>query len=1002
MAQLLQRVEAVLEELKKRLIRSKKTVGDLRKRDADYKQGDEPPLLDESFLPFSEHDFWGEAPDSHAWFYADFTADPAGEGCCNELKITTNDSHEDASQGPQFLIYLNDECVKGGDNNHCCWPLSERRNRVFIYAYTGMAGGKKRTLTISLIEKRRYVEKLIYDLEVPFEILRLSDENSFEFARLSETVASAVGMIDLRPNSPDFPDSVVRASDFLSTRLYTGHPAETAPKVVCTGHTHIDIAWLWTVRQTREKVQRSFANALALLDEYPRFSFMSSQPLLYQFVKEESPLLYQQIRQRVEEGRWEPEGGMWLEADCNLLSGESLVRQILYGKRFFREEFGKESRILWLPDTFGFPAGLPQILKKSGIDFFVTSKINWNETNDFPFDLFSWQGMDGSRVDSYLLTAQDYSGSFQRYTTYIGLGNPSFVKGTWSRFRQKELSDCALLAYGYGDGGGGPTREFCEKLERLSFGLPGCPATEFRPLSEFFRRMKESCRNKILPVWTGELYLEFHRGTYTSMGKNKRFNRKGEYLLRDIELFCSLDAAANGVLYPAAELEKLRKILMLNQFHDILPGSSIAEVYEQSDRDYEELFDRANVLYENVLDRLAAGRKMAFNPCPISFSGDIRGEDGFVFVENIPGSGLKSVLPSSECHVVVSPHHIENRFFKITFDRSYQMTSVYDKLRQRELVPEGKVCNQLVAFEDHPGHFDAWELKEYYREKGYPVDNVSAVTFLEEGNRRGINVRRRFLDSVIEQSIWLYEHNDYIDIENRIDWRTEHIVLKALFPLDICCEKAICDTQFGNVERRICKNTSWDRAEFEVCAHKFVDYSESDYGVAIINDCKYGYGLDYKEISLTLLKCATDPNANADKAEHIFKYAIYPHSGNYAQSGVLQASIFYNDPVFFREGKELPDGRALWLVRTDRENVVIEAVKKAEDSEHLVIRLAEEKCQRTAVELTFFKELESVCECDLMENNLSPLPFEGNSLQLVFRPFEIRSVMVKFKNSMKR
>lgn len=1001
MQKILQRAKTILAELKNRKIVKKEAVENILYKKTGYKTGSQTPANLSEFEAFPKDGFWGGECDSHAWFYFKITAGQNKSGKAEQkniytaLEITTNCSLESSATSPQFLLYINGKEILGGDNNHFVFPLAEGDYDIFVYGYTGMKIDKKLTFTPHIITVDGDVEQLIYDLEVPVELLEITQKDSLEFSEILSYVNSAINILDLRKTSLHFNLSVIDAKNYLKKAFYEGYCKKTAPTVTCVGHTHIDVAWLWSVEQSKEKAQRSFANMLALMDEYPEFTFISSQPILYKFVKEEAPTLYAKIKEFEKEGRWEVEGGTWLENDCNLISGESFVRQLLYGKKFFKQEFDKDSKILWLPDTFGFPASIPQILIKSGITDFATSKINWNDQNDFPYEVFSWQGIDGSSIDGFIITAQDYTNDFSRYTTYNGEGTPSQVKGTWNRFRQKDLTDNVLLAYGYGDGGGGATREYCEKLKRMEKGIPSCPTVKFGTFTEYFNNLKQRSTYNKKQTWMGELYLEFHRGTYTSMARNKRYNRKAEYLLGNVELFCVMNSLLNGYKYPEEKLLECRELLMLNQFHDILPGSSIREVYEQSDNDYETLFNIANGILDEITIELSQS-VTAFNPTSFNFSGDVLTDNEYVYVENVPSLGFRSVLPEVRNSIKTNDYLLENDFLRVAFNTNGTVFSIFDKNQSREILSAGGKGCRIVAYDDYPFNFDAWEIKDYYKEKSYEITEPISSEIVVEGNRTGKKTVYKYLNSIIKQTVWLYQNNRYLDFENEIDWSEEHTILKAEIPLDINCSKATCDIQFGTVERSLAKNTSWDKARFEVCAHKFVDYSEADYGVAVMNDCKYGYSLEYKNMSLTLLKCATSPNENADKGKHYFKYAIYPHIGDYAQSDVGKVSLQYNNPIFIVSKntlvKEIKDAS---LVKTDSDNIVIEAVKCSEDGAGFIVRAVEEKCKRTIATFEFMQEIVSAMECDLMENVIDVFKFNGNKLIVDFKPYEIKTIKIK-------
>ena len=792
-----------------------------------------------------------------------------------------------------------------------------------------------------------------------------------------------------------------KAIDYLEKEVYQKGSSEIT--TVCIGHTHIDVAWLWTLTQTREKVQRSFATAVSLVKRYPEYKFMSSQAVLYQYLKEECPPLYEQIKQLVKEKRWEAEGAMWVEADCNLSSGESLIRQILYGKRFFREEFGVENDILWLPDAFGYSAAMPQILKKCGITKFVTSKISWNETNQMPYDTFLWQGIDGTKILSYFLTAQDKQRGADpvRYTTYVGNITPAQVAGTWDRYQNKDLNNETLLTFGYGDGGGGPTDEMLEVARRLKHGVPGCPAVRIDFAGNFLNRLEEKTANyRKLPVWVGELYLELHRGTYTTMGKNKRNNRKSEYLYQQVE-FWSLFASRLGLLYPEKELRSGWELILLNQFHDILPGSSIGEVYKESDRQYTQIFEKGSRLLEAAQRSIAQkiqtdGGLLVFNPHSFPYSGPVECGGAYYLVDNIPPKGYQVVpIAPVESKVSVTENCMENPFLRVELENG-NITRIFDKRRSRELLKAGQRANILQACEDIPRDWDAWEICDYYDEKIWELTDTDQVEILHEGTRAGLRITKTFLSSTIIQRIYLYDCSSRIDFETTVDWQQQHILLKALFPMDIHAEKATYDIQFGTVERPTHKNTSWDAARFEVCAHKFADISEDDYGVSLMNDCKYGYDITDGNMRLTLLKSPTYPNPTADRGRHEFTYSLYPHEGNYTEGGTFSSAFALNIPpqamVLPAQSGPLED--CFSFVSCDKDNIIIETIKKAEDSDAMILRLYDAYNRRCQVTLTFGFDPRQVFLTDMLEHCVQPLPVHGRSVTLPVGPFEIITLAV--------
>ncbi|MBO5790650.1 MAG: alpha-mannosidase, partial [Clostridia bacterium] len=615
-------------------------------------------------------------------------------------------------------------------------------------------------------------------------------------------------------------------------------------EIALIGHTHIDVAWLWTLAQTKEKAQRSFSTALRLMEKYPAYVFQSSQPQLYAYVKENDPALYEKIKQRVKEGRWEVEGAMWLESDTNLVSGESLVRQILFGKRFIKEEFGIDSKMLWLPDVFGYTAALPQILKKVGVDYFFTIKTTWNETNAMPHDNMIWQGLDGSSVFAIL------------GDSYVKELNPETVKNTWKTHKDKKYTNICLSTFGYGDGGGGPTPEMLERYDRLKHGLPGYPKLRIQKSLETVKQTEsqflESTKKRgFTPKWVGEMYLEMHRGTYTSMAKNKKNNRQSEFLYTTLEKAAVTNMLLNEkATYPKELLRCNWETILKNQFHDIIPGSSIKEVYEDSDAEYEKLLSEGNAAYTKTLSGIAENVKteggiFVYNPTPFVYDGQVETENGTVFVSGIPAGGYAVVEgKAGQNAVCVTAKTIENEYLRIEFSDKYHLVSLYDKKQDRELIEAGKEGNVLAVYEDYPRAYDAWEITEYYRQKRWVADNVSSVEIINEGTRGGVRIKRAYGNSEILQTVLLREGSARLDFETEIEWHEDHVLLKAEFPFAIFAPRATYEIQYGHIERPNHRNTSWDQAKFEVPAHKWADLSESDYGVSLLNDCKYGYSAE--------------------------------------------------------------------------------------------------------------------------------------------------------------
>ncbi len=1001
-------------------------------------------IPDEEWEDYRTGNLWG-GRDFHVWFKTRIQIPDQFAGQPTALVMRTGYEGEWDALNPQFLAYVNGEVVQGLDVNHRELLLTEKAKagdvyEVYLWGYTGMHDRQSNLFT-HLVTIDRELEALYYNIKVPLEITRLMEKEDKNRIDILNYLEKAVNLLDLRrPYSESFHASVKEVNAFLDQEFYgqyCGHEDMTATAV---GHTHIDVAWLWTVAQTREKTARSFSTVLELMRQYPEYLFMSSQPQLYKFLKEDHPDLYEKVKERIAEGRWEAQGGMWVEADCNVTSGESLVRQILYGSRFFEKEFGIRQKILWLPDVFGYSAALPQILKKSGIDYFMTTKISWNQYNKLPYDTFMWRGMDGTEILTHFISTTDVD-SVKRgrhFTTYNGNLVPSQVMGAWLRYQQKDINNDVLISYGYGDGGGGPTREMLENGRRMSKGIPGCPKVQQGTSKDFFERLeKKVAENRKLPKWVGELYLEYHRGTYTSIASVKKNNRKSELLYQDVEAFSTL-AMLQGHSYPQDELAKGWETILINQFHDILPGSSIKEVYEDTKAEYEEVLKSGNKMLNSALKGIAASiplkekSAVVFNslsfdrsdvveiPCPEGLQG-VRIVDGqgntvpsqiveekgekkiLFFATDVPAKGYKTftILPgegTEEEGPVVELPRLENQFFSLELNKDGTIASFYDKVNGRSVLQEGARGNILQAFEDKPMAHDAWDIDVYYQEKMWEVDDVQKVEVLEKGPVRAkVRITKKFLESDIIQDVVIYRDIPRVDFVNYIDWKERQVLLKAAFPVDVNTNTATYEIQYGNVQRPTHWNTSWDLARFEVVGHKWADLSEEGYGVSLLNDCKYGYDIKDSVMRLSLLKSAIYPNVDADREKHEFTYSIYPHQGDWRVGGTVPMAYQLNVPLrgVVADAQEGSLPQELSMARLDQENVIMEVVKKAEDSQDIIVRVYECFNKRCDVAFTFFRDMKQVWECDMLENNLEEIKTDGKEFRFFIKPYEIKTFKIR-------
>ncbi|MFW5985632.1 MAG: alpha-mannosidase, partial [Halanaerobiaceae bacterium] len=990
------------------------------------------------------------SPDQHYWFQAEYRVPEEFSG--QPLALIFG---EDVVESE---LYINNKLVQGVDRNHRHIIFTQKAEKgaeflFHLHSYTGAQVNKSHTgfqvdkamLEAGIAVYNKEIKDLYYDLDVPLKTAELLDKEDKRRIDIAGYLNQAINILDLRqPFSPEFYNSITEAREFLQEEFYNKFCGDSDVTAHCIGHTHIDVAWLWILSQTREKVKRSFSTVLNLMEQYPEYMFMSSQPQLYKFLKEDKPQLYEKVKQRIKEGHWEAEGGMWLEADCNLSSGESLVRQLLFGTRFFQEEFDVKSKLLWLPDVFGYSAALPQILDQFDIDYFMTTKISWNEYNQMPYDTFNWEGIDGTEVLTHFITTSDYDSGDDFTTTYNGSINPSQIKGAWERYQQKDLNDDVLVAFGHGDGGGGPTKSMLENARRLKEGIPGCPEVKIGSSLDFFENLEQEVKdNRYLPKWVGELYLEYHRGTYTTMARNKRYNRKCEFLYQDTELFNVLkQELTDSGDYPQQEINQGWETILLNQFHDIIPGTSIKPVYEESKEQYEEIKEKGKQLLGSALDNLTTqisaskDSVVVFNQLGFSrddlvelelpadykdvqivspegkpVSQQWSGENKLIFqAENVPALGYKTFRlknkednsqntdnpvnenqeeTKNEDKIEISTEKISNKFFEISLDSKGHIDSIYDKKNDREVLKDGDRANVLLAFEDKPLNWDAWDINLFYQEKSWEIEQLEDIEVVEKGNLKStLKLTRTFLDSTIEQYIQVYRDLPRIDIKNIIDWQEKQILLKAAFPVDVHSNKANYEIQYGNVERPTHWNTSWDKARFEVVGHKWADLSEDNYGVSLMNDCKYGYDIKDNIMRLTLIKSPVMPNEDADRERHEFTYSLYPHEGDWKKADTVNQAYQLNCPLYARVKEDdrgnLPE--ELSLAEVDQENVIIETVKQAEDDQSIIIRLYECYNRRTSVQLKLFAEPVKVQECDLKEEDIGVVEVQENEFNFEIKP----------------
>ncbi|MDT0445217.1 alpha-mannosidase [Streptomyces johnsoniae] len=822
---------------------------------------------------------------------------------------------------------------------------------------------------------QRDVWELCQDLDVLSGLVAELPAESTRRWQVLHAVERALDAVDLQ----DIPGTAPAAREALAAVLAAPAPAD-AHRISAVGHAHIDTAWLWPLRETVRKAARTVANVTALMDDHPAFRFVMSQAQQLAWLKEQRPEVYRRAREKAAAGQFLPAGSLWVEPDTNLTGGESLARQFVHGKRFYLEEFGVETEEMWLPDTFGYNAALPQLMKLAGVRWFMTQKISWNRTNTFPHHTFWWEGIDGTRVFSH----------FPPVDTYNAELSGQEIAHSERNFKEKGPAGRSLVPFGWGDGGGGPTREMLGRAERLA-DLAGSPRVTVEGPADFFEAAHREYGARA-PVWSGELYLELHRGTLTTQLATKQGNRRAEHLLREAELWSATAALRVGAPYPYEDLDRLWKTVLTHQFHDILPGSSIAWVHREAEATYAAVAAELNGLVERALAALAGpaadeGAQVAFNAAPHARGGvpalggavaDPAAADGGVAAER--GADGELVL--------------DNGLLRVTVDGRGLVTSLRDLATGREALPPGSPANLLQLHQDFPNQWDAWDIDDFYRNTVRDLTEADEVAPAADG----IRVVRTFGDSRVEQLLTLRRGTRRLDVDTVIDWQEREKLLKAAFPLDLRAEHSRGEIPFGHQVRPTHANTSWDAAKFEFCAHRWLHVEEPGFGVALVNDSSYGHevtrdvradGGTTTTLRLSLLRAPRFPDPDADRGRHRLAYALVVGA---SLADAVREGYRFNLPE-----RRVPGTSAVPPVAvTDHEAVVIEAVKLADDrSGDLVVRLYEALGGRATATLRVDAPGAVAVPVDLLERPLpgtAPLP--GPEVPLHLRPFEILTLRI--------
>ncbi|MBN1418136.1 MAG: alpha-mannosidase [Planctomycetes bacterium] len=932
-----------------------------------------------------------------------------------------------AAIAPEGLVWIDGDFAGAIDREHAevglpaAPPSAERVLRIEAYAAHGYPGLHISTPLAPyrppvfggarILARDDLAWHLYFDARTLVSLAAASPADSRRREKAILAVDRAFDRIDWQePSAESFREARAILAPLLAARN-----GSDAPEIVLVGHAHIDLAWLWTMTESKHKVPRTFATQLRLMEEYPEYRFAASQAQAYAWVEKSHPEIFQAVREAIRAGTWEPIGGTWVESDANLIGVESMVRQFLYGKAYFREKLGADPRIAWLPDTFGFHANLPQIFAGCGAIGFVTSKLSWNDTNPFPFHAFRWRGIDGTEIVAHFIAG-----------TYNGFTDPESLIGTWRETKQKALHDRRIFPVGFGDGGGGVTRAILE-FARRSADLEGVPKARFGTAAEVIDDLAR--RKDELPVWAGELYMEGHRGTYTSQGAVKRGNRRAEALLRDAEILETLAGGGN--------VEALWKEVLLRQFHDILPGSSIRPVYEEAVPALEAVAEEAEARIERAAARLAGengDRSIAVwnslaYPCggrisiPWADPAPVRVRDGdgadipcevregrlVIAPADVPPVGYRvlsieageSELPNP---IVAAPDRLENGLLAARFDDRGQVVSLVDLRNRREIIPRGETGNALVLAEDISILWEAWDIDAYYRTKERRADAPAEVEVIEGGPAAG---RIRFARPIgkrsrIVQDVVLVAGSRRLEFRTWVDWQEEQTLLKVAFPIDVIAHEATFEIPGGWIARANHENTDFERARFEVPGGAWADLSEAGYGVALLNDSKHGYDVRGNRLRLTLLRSPRHPDPEADRGEHRFTYAIAPHAGTLVESRVFREAREMEHPLrAYPAPAASGSASRRSFLSIDHTHVHLYALKSREKGDGWVARLGEVRGGRASAALRIARQVRAARAADLLETPGEALAVEsdpsgGSTIPLAFRPFELRTVLLEF------
>ncbi|KAM9753087.1 alpha-mannosidase 2C1 [Menidia menidia] len=890
--------------------------------------------------------------------------------------------------------YILSECLKDSEPHSVALYVEVACNGLFGAGQGSMiaAPDPNRMFSVQkaeLVVFNKDVRALLTDFEMLVDIVKELGEGEQRGYQALFTVNEMVNLCD-----PADPGSFSKAHSLAHT-FFSQRNGDSQHTVHAMGHCHIDSAWLWPYEETIRKCGRSWVTVISLMEKNPDFVFTCSQAQQFQWVKSWYPGLFSKIQQYVKKGQFIPVGGTWVEMDGNLPSGESMVRQFLEGQRFFIQEFGLHCKEFWLPDTFGYSAQLPQIMQGCGISNFLTQKLSWNLVNTFPHNTFFWEGLDGSKVLTH----------FPPGNSYEMKGKIEDLVKTVRNNKDKGRANHSAALFGFGDGGGGPTQLMLDRL-RLIQDTDGLPRVQMSSPDSLFSQLQAD--SALLCTWTGELFLELHNGTYTTQAQIKRENRQCEAQLHDIEIASSLALCRDRTFqYPQEKLQQLWRLLLLNQFHDVIPGSCIGMVVEDALKDYEEIRRDGNALLREAFDALGSkGSSVGvFNSLPWERREVIQITDGskklaLVSAPSVGVSPVKDTQPVTPVSITLQSDGavlMENGILKTVVNKDGTLATLNLTGANREAISDGCVGNQFVIFDDVPLYWDAWDVMDYHLQTRKPIlEVVEPVHVVSSGGLRGsVAFTLRISDkSTVTQEIVMDAMCPYIKFNTKVQWAESHKFLKVEFPVRVRSPNATYEIQFGHLQRPTHWNTSWDWARFEVWGHKWADLSEYNFGVALLNDCKYGYSIHKNTMTLSLLRAPKAPDALADMGTHQFTYAVMPHTGSFQDASVIQCAYNLNFPL--RLIPCSPDLVPWSAFSVSTESVILETIKQAEDGKGTVLRLYESFGSSVTATLRTTLPVREAWHCDLLERRdaTQPAHITTEGIVLNFKPFQIVTLLI--------